>query len=150
MGKYAVTQGFQPRQPLLVCIPVYVGNFLPARLAPVGVIQPLGSPISHSAKGRATVCFSDGRFSRPVNPYTKPIRQAPRLEELCHVSLLKLALADKRAMSVRPHRTGSGSSRNTFIFRGPWAAFLRRSAGRANAPPASLLPPQDRLRVAHI
>lgn len=111
LGKNSVTQGFEHRQPFFVGFQRYAEDALGARVLPLGVIQPLGTPIIHSTKDRATICLPDGLFSRPVNPYSKPIRHAPKLVAAGQVSFVR---SKYPTLLVIGMTVGVGNNENPF------------------------------------
>lgn len=59
----------------------------------------------------AAICFPCGRFSRPVKPYSKPIRYADRLLVLSHDSSER---SKKPSPSVSPLTMGVGNNEHPF------------------------------------
>ena len=59
----------------------------------------------------AAICFPCGRFSRPVKPYSKPIRYADRLLVLSHDSFER---SKKPSPSVSPLTVGVGNNEHPF------------------------------------
>ena len=76
-----------------------------------GSVQPFGAPIIHSMNDGSAICFPCGRFSRPVKPYSKPIRYADRLLVLSHDSFER---SKKPSPSVSPLTVGVGNNEHPF------------------------------------
>ena len=83
---------------------------------PPGFVQPSGAPIIHSIKDGLAVCLYRGILSRPVKPYSKPIRYIMRLEVLAHDSPERR----KYPFVVKVRTVGVGNNEHPFtMVRGP-------------------------------